>query len=418
MSFYGQVLYEFTKLFSKIKVGDNFLEADQAWDQIEIVPDAWISIDINDTDENKKINFTHADPQEEDEEKSIPSFVLADTIATVEAEVGSEEDEVISDASAIQLMYDDEITVSEPKFDQKGHLIEVSTKNYIMPKQLVVQHATHADDYGIIVETIPSDEDNILRIVGDSSKVNQHCAGNNASWIKTVRYANDTNTLGIEHYTIEDHNRAKYNTDSIFDANLPQRIDTVQGVKILGAPQEGDVIITLNPGQYVTIPTIVYDNWGHVLGNKEQIYQLPITETDAALQDYNTRINGLEVRLNGQWVDNPLEDPAFAKTYEDFCKKIELACVTADNAATKADVGTISETMESMQNITSIEDTSNPYTVTNAILCLIQAIKERDETIDNLQKQHETDVSGLSARLTLLISKLKELGVELGDTIT
>lgn len=418
MSFYGQVLYEFTKLFSKIKVGDNFLEADQAWDQIEIVPDAWISIDINDTDQNKKINFTHADPQEEDEEKSIPSFVLTDTIATVDAEVGADGDEVISDASAIQLMYDDGITVSEPKFDQKGHLIEVSTKNYIMPKQLIVQHATHADDYGIIVETIPSDEDNILRIVGDSFKFNEHCEGDDASWIKTVHYPNDANTLGIEHYTVKDHNKAKYNTESIFDANSPGRIDTVQGVKIVGAPQEDDVVIALNPGQYVTIPTIVYDHWGHVLGDKAQIYQLPITETDAALQDYNTRINGLEVRLNGAWVDNPLQDSAFAKTYEDFCKKIELACTTADNAATKEDVGTISETMESMQNITNIEAASNPYTVTNAILYLIQAIEERDTIIENLQKQHDTDVSGLSARLTLLISKLKELGVELGDTIT
>jgi hypothetical protein len=32
MSFYGQVIYEFTKLFSKFKIGETILEAGNIWD--------------------------------------------------------------------------------------------------------------------------------------------------------------------------------------------------------------------------------------------------------------------------------------------------------------------------------------------------------------------------------------------------
>jgi hypothetical protein len=263
MSFYGQVLYEFTKLFSQITVGDKDLIADRAWDKIEIKEDPWIKISANDDSGIKEIIFTHGalSSEEVDPTKSIPSFTI-----------------INESANATQLNYDDKITVSDPKFDEKGHLVEVSTKDYIMPKQLNVKTTLASAAKGI-----SPNEDNTLYIMGDSCNENNSFLSDGGSWINVAAYS-EPNGISIAHNSII-QNLALRSLDpnNIFNNTISTlHINNLHGINSWGTskPDNGITYTKLSPGEYITVPQVVYDDCGHLLGTKEVGYKLPLTETD------------------------------------------------------------------------------------------------------------------------------------------
>ena len=91
MGFYGQVVYEFTKLFSNINItpsdssetplspdaenADVFFEATDMWETINIKPaNKWIQLrGVGPTDTTKTIKIGHGTPGAEDNSKTTKS---------------------------------------------------------------------------------------------------------------------------------------------------------------------------------------------------------------------------------------------------------------------------------------------------------------------------------------------------------
>ncbi len=134
-SFYGQVLYEFKKLFSSLKITksnaaeeaidpiansqDERVEALTPWDELNIKPsNRWIQLD---TDQNTKtIAIGHSTPGEKDDSKTVIGFSKI-------AENTSPDEEKPDDF--IALKYGDFIETTNSNYDKAGHSI-ASTKTY------------------------------------------------------------------------------------------------------------------------------------------------------------------------------------------------------------------------------------------------------------------------------------------------
>lgn len=131
MSFYGQVVYEFKKLFSSLKItknnpteiaieppeDSNFrVQALQPWDELNMAPsNRWIQ--LNGEPLTKTITIGHSTPGEKDDEKTVIGF---SKIA---------EEDIPADETPITLNYGDYIETTNSNYDKAGHSIE-ATKSY------------------------------------------------------------------------------------------------------------------------------------------------------------------------------------------------------------------------------------------------------------------------------------------------
>lgn len=131
MGFYGQVVYEFKKLFSSLKIiknnsSENAIEpstdpsfrvqALQPWDELNITPaNRWIQLDGNVG--TKTITIGHSTPGEKDDAKTVIGF----------AKIAQEE--LPEDVTPIELAYGDYIETTNSNYDKAGHSIE-ATKSY------------------------------------------------------------------------------------------------------------------------------------------------------------------------------------------------------------------------------------------------------------------------------------------------
>ena len=134
MGFYGQVVYEFKKLFSSLKITntsnneeaitppsneDTRVQALQPWDELNIAPsNRWIQLGGNPA--TKTLTIGHSTPGEKDDNKTVIGFSKV-------AEKNSPEDE--RPATFTPLKYGDYIETTSSNYDQAGHSIS-STKTY------------------------------------------------------------------------------------------------------------------------------------------------------------------------------------------------------------------------------------------------------------------------------------------------
>ena len=131
MGFYGQVVYEFKKLFSSLKVtknnpteiaieppaDSNFrVQALQPWDELNIAPsNRWIQ--LNGEPLTKTVTIGHSTPGEKDDDKTVIGF---SKIAV---------EDIPDSETPITLNYGDYIETTNSNYDKAGHSIE-ATKSY------------------------------------------------------------------------------------------------------------------------------------------------------------------------------------------------------------------------------------------------------------------------------------------------
>lgn len=131
MSFYGQVRYEFSKLFDKIKIKKNnlnneasapaadeiLLQPDEKWDTLNFESsDRWIALNANLTD--KIITFGHNEPGEADDTKTAVGFqqILASDIPP--------------EGKVIPLNRGDFIKTTVNQYDKTGHATGEANVSY------------------------------------------------------------------------------------------------------------------------------------------------------------------------------------------------------------------------------------------------------------------------------------------------
>lgn len=113
MSFYGQTIYEFSKLFDKFQVGDMTVSADERWDTLNFQTknNGWIILDGKNGIGEKSIIINHKEKNSEVE--LIPLEIM----------------KVSNSDNSIQLNFGDIIRFSKniSKFDKAGHYDGKST---------------------------------------------------------------------------------------------------------------------------------------------------------------------------------------------------------------------------------------------------------------------------------------------------
>lgn len=132
MSFYGQVLYEFSRLFSKINIQNNnsgtaaavnpnaqeSLSPTEEWDQLTIAGgNRWIQLNSNKN--NKIITISHATPGEVDNSKTIVSFAPVDSVP--------------DGATVIELPAGTIVRTSSNEYDAAGHAKDATTSYFKLP---------------------------------------------------------------------------------------------------------------------------------------------------------------------------------------------------------------------------------------------------------------------------------------------
>lgn len=271
MSFYGQVLYEFKKLFTHIQtknsnkneIPDNFstspalVEADSDWDTLNLeAGNQWIQFETD--KDNKKISIYHNMPSKDNNSEDYTFFGILDGTPSAE----------ISD----QLTFGQTIQFNKGKKDKAGHIVIEETKEMKLPNLLlsIDNGDTTQDDY-----EVEKKEGNIFQFISN----------------EMIHLLPIDDNSGIKIFHRENANIKPSNGHtSIYDAE-DKRID-LANISIVG-DIERDQIESLEPVQQlntydiIRVPIVTYDNSGHGLSYRYNYFKMPFTEQQQ-IQDQNS----------------------------------------------------------------------------------------------------------------------------------
>lgn len=398
MSFYGQVVYEFTKLFSKFKIGETILEAENIWDQIELTNDKWIVLTGDkDENDNKTISIKHNIPQEAIRNQS--SFSKFD----------NDPDEDIE-----QLQYGDTIEAATYKFDELGHLTDTETNYYKLPT-LDIKYGAEEDDK-------ISPNENIISIEGDSNWIKIQKDSDNK--LKIIHIIPDPGNEEISKTSIsafgkKSPDNIEYTKQEFLDAivNVDKKTDEDQ-LKMQQYLDDNNLltndetICVLSPGDLVESVVATKDPNGHIIDVQPTYFKLPVSPTDLNFEDHTNRIGKIEERLG---VQTPPEDydidilPAgYDGSYEsnvdlglainEQVQKCTPIAVTGDLNSMYEDTNdfkkTITETIGQVNgesgfskqiDLLTGKTDNNVYTVSEALTTLSTQLYSTKSANDNLQ---------------------------------
>lgn len=271
MSFYGQVLYEFKKLFTHIQtknsnkneIPDNFstspvlVEADSDWDTLNLeAGNQWIRFETDKDD--KKISIYHNTPSKDNNSEDYTFFGILDGTPSAQ----------ISD----QLTFGQTIQFNKGKKDNAGHITIEETKEMKLPNLLlsIDNGDTAQDDY-----EVEKKEGNIFQFTSN----------------EMIHLLPTDDNSGINIFHRENANIEPSNGHtSIYDAE-DKRID-LANISIVG-DIERDQIESLEPVQQlntydiIRVPIVTYDNSGHGLSYRYNYFKMPFTEQQQ-IQDQNS----------------------------------------------------------------------------------------------------------------------------------
>lgn len=416
MSFYGQVVYEFTKLFSKFTINNGTtLEAEDMWDEIKINGDHWVSIQGS-KDADKEITFSHGDPQEKvDDTKTCTIF------------------EVIEEPTETPtlLEYGSKLQFKTPTFDTKGHCTgEDAIGTYQLPPALALKIN---DEENIILPSMKDDNNRTITLKGDE-------------WIGLKSSPESAPTsIEFSHKMLNNFDK-KPDFTTFQCADTAKRADSKQEDITAGAPDGTATlyeqlgfppVYILRPGELIKTYTAKYDDNGHLGAVNTQYFKLPISADTAMFEKNSERILDLENRLSGQKdTDGPL-DKEYEKIVEDLYKEKDGLYARVDtlesnsvqkegftgeltdmyeegNEKTFAETigkvdsdteGSIRSSIRSLLALQSDEEPEKIYTIAEAIFYLSKKLQEADVEIYNLRQANRSikiDIENLTERIEKL----------------
>lgn len=267
MSFYGHILYEFTKLFSKFNFTNQdedvaTLQADDAWEQLNLnTGDRWLKFSVSGEEPNERtVNLTHEAPAEAIDQK----FTYFEHLTEVPAEPE-------------QLYGGDYVAINtETTHDEKGHLNSTqSITNYRLPKV-------------VMTTTEPEEE-----------------SENDELWFTTVQ--EDTTTDPWIKIEISD-DREKI-TFSHIGPSSDEKVESRYEFKVNDStPTDGQQLHCGDEIQLLKHSS--YDSTGHLIENSQRAYKLPKPQfklpngTPFSLTE-NDEFN---ISGDGKWIDVAPDD--------------------------------------------------------------------------------------------------------------
>ena len=315
MSFYGNVVYEFTKMFSKILVkrvssSSEFLAAPQKnedefaatdmWEQVEFTPgNRWIQLDGSKDANNKKIiAFAHTAPDSKENKKDVAKGFYREG-----------EDKILKSG--------DTFTSAEIAYDKAGHVIEHTNVTYTLPE---VKIDTKVNATGLTNKVKPDDTNDVLTLnfnTGSNDKWINLALNTDGSGGVTVSHAGSLSgsELTSEEYDVcgtfdrlhPDKDDNKYATkDAYLDAMVSEDSKTeaekAAMEEYLGAAEINN-IYALAPGDLIKTSEIKIDKAGHSFSIEPKYFKLPVTATEQTFENHTNRIKFLEDILDGEVYD-------------------------------------------------------------------------------------------------------------------
>ena len=320
MSFYGQVLYEFSKLFSQINIANNSNNnvvpnpieiSDQStisplerWDQLGISGgNRWINLQSNPI--NKTISIFHTTPGEADDSKKVIGITKVESLP--------------DDITAEQLDYGDILQTTISEYDAAGHSIGASTTYFQLPKGEMVENVQelqdnmgHIFDYFLTTEENPEKRGKYIEeYLTEKDYLKQENLENNMSnYLSTHNYVttaltgnkSDINTTSnTENWTLA----ATLGRINMPADSLKVALDTVlklsEDQKQISSYSIADAIIELikfKEIQDTEIATIKSANMG---------YSAYIDQLNAKITNLEEQIQNLDARL--QKLESPPQEP-------------------------------------------------------------------------------------------------------------
>ena len=421
MSFYGNVVYEFKKMFSKLKViktsdsvnlalpestADATLEASSMWEQIDLKPsNRWIQLDctnVNDT--TKTVTIGH-------------SAVGAGGDAVKSVEVVAE-----AGASDVQLKNGDILKTLITRYDEAGHIAQVSTEyqNYKLPVATI---------------SLLNKSDNDIIPDATTDKINFE--GDN--WIIL---SNNDGALKISHLATED-----------YDLDAKESFQMIKNIDEEDLPENVEYI-TLEPGDYIKSYNVFKDsNCGHLIEAQEVYFKLPMTDNDRDYTDAQNRLSFFEetlgiaygdeierdesnefyqydtlaeeVKNNNNFLNSLRADYYDEDTgegsLETLTGKLSNIYVQTDDDGQLVNAHSLAETIGSMDAdsesvraaINNLRDKNEDfYTISEAIQFITTEVKTNRDTASNLQTlvaANRTEIAGLKTIIEQLTQRIEAL---------
>jgi hypothetical protein len=314
MSFYGQVIYEFTKLFNIVSfknagltVSNDFgsgantdlhrFKADERWDTMSIeTGNRWIRF-LPDADA-QHCKVYHAEPGSK--KTTTKGFAQIEDKATLEKTI-------LSPGAILQ--------VDENDYDAAGHFIQSKKKNYKLPSSIINLNDSTTD--------VHSDTDtNKLHFLGDTwinlSGERSEGSTNPSGQNDRLRFRHKTyraNDGSVDSFDVIASGGTQLSEGASFQVSnisydkaghisgtdtasykLPYHAayngdKTIEGFKKVTA-QSGAT--QLNSGDCISTDVVTVDNKGHVTGVTTQYYTLPYTDFEQDLDQIQSDITSLQ----------------------------------------------------------------------------------------------------------------------------
>ena len=423
MGFYGSVIYEFTKMFSRLKVtrkNDNeipitppennsslLLEAGSMWEQVILEPsNRWIQFDgITGNAVEKTISIGHGTTGERDNEKTTVS------VAAIE--------ELPEDTTAQLLQSGGYLQIATEKYDAAGHFIDYDelddlpnpSYSYLQLPVPTLTFEEIKDDGTTEIQNIVPNEDDKLQIESDSQWIQLEKNENALKILHTIDADTTTKEEMISFTCLIPEERLETTTltpeefkTAMSDIDKKDDADVEAMTPILDSLSSDIKIIPLKSGDLVQAYRLEKDANGHIISNENTYYKLPVSLTDQNFDDHTTRITNLETRLTSGELSGGTE----YGTYEDNVQKIydntNLVRRQIDQYSVETmypgidmDTPSVYATIGYMTGENSVKNaidrlTEKPasgviyYTVSDAIQELVDYIKQQDDTIKQLKR--------------------------------
>lgn len=385
MSFYGQVIYEFTKLFNivsfqnkGINVVDQFgpasntalhrFKADERWDTMSIeTGNRWIRFAPNEDAQHCVIY--HAEPG--------PLNSITKGFTQIDDKAGLEKT-ILPPGAVLQ--------VDENSYDAAGHLIGSKKVNYKLPSSVININDSNTDvTSDFTTNKLHFLGDDWINLSGEKSESNKTDEYDRLRFRHTTYRSNDEN---IDSFTPIASGGTQLNEGASFQVSnisydkaghisdtettsykLPFHPaytgdKTIEGFKKVNA-QSG--AIALNSGDCILTDIVQVDDKGHVTEVTTQYYTLPYTDFEASLDEIYDDLERLENDKVNTSTFNPVatqvetnkrDIAAFPNTYvakdlfNSTTTDLDTRLKTAENAlsttipntyATKKTIGEISD---------------------------------------------------------------------------
>lgn len=369
-SFYGNVFYEFGKLFNRFffrnkgkdkeeipTPEDDFsISALERWDTLSFNSgNKWIVLNQN----SEGVDISHGAPGE----------IQTETGGFIPEEEGTEGTALSSGGA---------FSTYDLNFDKAGHLKDCKKNTYLLPSATI-----HLDDKN---QDINLNDDNKFHFQGDN-------------WIN-LNPEDQGKKLSFQHTT-------------------PFGEENLNGLKSLGIGYLGSITSeefeperVLEAGDYISTTEVVYDQAGHTIGLTEKVYQLPASQTETDISDIKERLDEAEENIKTIQTDYaPLTLTGEIKDlYNEDTEKYEYKTLTSTignieeirNAVLKAETDTEFQEFilqlkqkdffnitESFQYLISriLQLEANATNASLAIKALSNDIEDLKERVENLTNQ-------------------------------